>query len=469
MSDEIDLPSGWSLARLGDVADATLGKTPRRADYQDNGGYRIVKYRDLKSGVVDFTETRDGYVANSPTALKGLRELRVGDVLIGASGHDGSTVGRKLAMVEDLPEPAPVFFVGEIFRIRPRAPESDPRWFLHYFSSEAGYRALQKAVTGGHLTNGRARQIPMPIAPPDVQRQISDLLDAVRDRTLAVSKHLNAARVVIERFRRAVLVGACAGRLTAGWRDAHPQLGQSADDLLRELRLQGGKSLDQGSSAQAVIDLPETWRVVTGAEAFVFVTSGSRGWAKFYSDEGPAFLRVGNLDRHRLDLDLASIQSVTPPPTAESSRTRVQPGDLLISITAEVGMVGVVPADLGEGYVNQHVAIARPHPQLNPRFLAAFVAAPAYGEAQLDALQRGATKAGLGLDDIKALSIPLPPAEEQMEIARGVDQFMSIADALEFRVYAASRRIDRSSQAVLAKAFRGEFAFADGGGIPKEP
>ena len=47
--------------------------------------------------------------------------------------------------------------------------------------------------------------------------------------------------------------------------------------------------------------LPVGWSWTTTDELFSFVTSGSRGWAKYYSHEGPMFLRIGNLD-HAYDL-----------------------------------------------------------------------------------------------------------------------------------------------------------------------
>ena len=40
-------------------------------------------------------------------------------------------------------------------------------------------------------------------------------------------------------------------------------------------------------------------------------------------------------------------------------RTRVLPKDILISITAELGMIGLAPDALGDAYVNQHIALAR--------------------------------------------------------------------------------------------------------------
>src|SRR5437764_14921031 len=89
--------------------------------------------------------------------------------------------------------------------------------------------------------------------------------------------------------------------------------------------------------------LPAGWTWAKTGDLFTFVTSGSRGWAKHYSEDGPTFLRIGNLNRKRIDLDLSEIQHIRVPTGPESERTRVQAGDLLISITADIGSVGVVP------------------------------------------------------------------------------------------------------------------------------
>jgi type I restriction enzyme S subunit len=54
--------------------------------------------------------------------------------------------------------------------------------------------------------------------------------------------------------------------------------------------------------------------------------------------------------------------------------------------------------------------------------------------------------------------IPVPPKAEQREIVRRVNELFALADALMQRIESASRRVDRSSQAVLAKALRGDLA-----------
>jgi type I restriction enzyme S subunit len=202
--------------------------------------------------------------------------------------------------------------------------------------------------------------------------------------------------------------------------------------------------------------VPESWKRVSSDALFSFVTSGSRGWAKYYSESGSTFIRIGNLDHDTITLDLSQIKRVNPPRGAERQRTRVQPGDILVSITADVGMTALVPDGIGEAYVNQHVAIARPVAGVYQPWLAWYLASAKGGQAQFQNLQRGATKIGLGLDDIRSVTVPLPPVEEQKEIAKRIEIFFKMAAVIEKRVAAATAQAEKLTQAILAKAFRGK-------------
>lgn len=308
-------------------------------------------------------------------------------------------------------------------------------------------------------------QFEIEVPPLPEQRAIYALSQSLDERRSSCEVHLRGADESLRRFRQSVLAAACSGRLTADWRESSGLDPEVSDRLVAALRLSADPRRRKHSAADvesAADGFPREWRMASGADVFTFVTSGSRGWAKFYSESGPLFLRVGNLDHDSLDLDLRDVQHVDPSDSAEAVRTRVRSDDLLISITADVGMVGVVPSHLIDAYVNQHIAIARPHPTLNSRFLAVFVAAPNGGQKQLGALQRGATKAGLGLDDIRSLSIPVPPREEQDEIAQRVDRLFGAADELTRRIDKCGRQVGRISQAVLSQAFRGDFILTGG-------
>jgi len=58
--------------------------------------------------------------------------------------------------------------------------------------------------------------------------------------------------------------------------------------------------------------------------------------------------------------------------------------------------------------------------------------------------------------DIRMTAVALPPLEEQQEIVRRVEALFALADAVEQRVAAATARAEKLTQAILAKAFRGE-------------
>ncbi len=77
------------------------------------------------------------------------------------------------------------------------------------------------------------------------------------------------------------------------------------------------------------------------------------------------------------------------------------------------------------------------------------------GKKQFEKLQRGATKIGLGLNDIRSLQIPLPPLIEQNEIVRRVDALFALADKIEKQAASAKERTEKLRQSVLALAFSG--------------
>jgi type I restriction enzyme S subunit len=207
---------------------------------------------------------------------------------------------------------------------------------------------------------------------------------------------------------------------------------------------------------------------VTTDQIFWFVTSGSRGWAKYYSESGAAFIRIGNLDHDSISLDLSEVQRVSPPRGSEGTRTRVAPGDVLISITADVGMVGLVRDQLEEGYINQHISLARPVHDICIPYLAWFLAARDGGQMQLKALQRGATKVGLGLDDIRSVNVPMPPLSEQQSIVDEIERCLSVAADCEAAVFMNELRSRRVRQAILKWAFEGKLVDQDPADEPAE-
>lgn len=129
------------------------------------------------------------------------------------------------------------------------------------------------------------------------------------------------------------------------------------------------------------------------------VTSRSRGWAKYYSDRGARFVWITDLTRDSIKLKNDSIQYVQLPENAEGKRSLLEPNDILVSITADLGSIALVPDNISEAYINQHIAMVRFN---NPqgRFMAWYLKSE-YGQKDLLKNKRGGGKLELGLDDIR--------------------------------------------------------------------
>jgi type I restriction enzyme, S subunit len=203
-------------------------------------------------------------------------------------------------------------------------------------------------------------------------------------------------------------------------------------------------------------EMPAHWQVLPLKRDIAFITSGSRGWASNYSDSGALFIRIANLTRDTLRVDLSDVQRVSVPDDAEGTRTKVQSGDVLFSITAYLGSVAVVPETLEDAYVSQHVALVRLRGNLLiPKWLG-FVALSMAGKTWFDTQSYGGTKIQLSLDDIRDFPVLVPPIREQIAIGRFIESSLSQLDALLEQSRLTINLLEERRTAVISAAVTGQ-------------
>ena len=248
--------------------------------------------------------------------------------------------------------------------------------FLHYFVSQKSFRAHARR----HMRGGVGQQrVPsdfllkelIPLPPPIEQARIVDILDqADRLRRLPATADAISDRVLPALF----------------------------------IKMFGNPSTN-----------PRGWQTRPLGEITEHLTSGSRGWAKYTGTGKASFVRTQDVANGLISPRLLSLD---PPPGAESERTRLTTGDVVVTITGIVGKAAVVRDSRRQLYVSQHVALVRPRKSaLLPEYLSAYANLPLGDTPVLARFQYGQTKPGLGFRELKTARIHTPPLRLQREFS----------------------------------------------------
>ena len=342
------------MQRLGDLVDVLSGFAFESERFADSGDLPIARIRDVLPG-------------RSSTFYRGEFDekfvINDGDVLIGMDGQFNRARwhgGRALLN-------------QRVCRIASAGHDLEDDYLFHFLPKVlSAIEGSTPFVTVKHLSAKQILGISIPLPPPPEQRRIAEMLNL-------------------------------ADALRAKRRAALAQLDTVTQSIF----------LDMFGDPESVLG---RWPTAALGRLLEFMTSGSRGWAEHYAASGDLFLRIQNVRRDELLLD--DVAFVRPPDTAEARRTRVLPGDVLLSITADLGRTAVMPVGLGPAFINQHLSILRTQ-ALVPRFLSAYLTSPA-GQSQVLSRNRQGVKAGLNFDDIRSIVVPLPPMGAQDEFSRRI-------------------------------------------------
>ena len=392
---------GWNYCLLSSVCEEITsgGAAPQGDKYFINGKYPFVRVVDMGNlhGQKYMLQTRD--LLNDVGAEK-LRLFPSGTILFTKSGASLLLNQRAILKV-------PMYVVSHIGCLIPN--EAIISEWLYYWMKTVDFNIYAHATTlpSLKLTTIKELRIPVPTIPE--QERIVARIEELFSQLDAGVETLKKTKAQLAVYRQAVLKEAfscCAEK----------------------------KSIREMSS---------------------IVTSGSRGWAKYYCDNGAKFIRIGNLTRNKIYIDLDDIQHVQLPDKAEGTRTKLAPNDVLVSITADLGSIGLVPNGIGEAYVNQHIAMIRFNNQMQGEFYAWYLRSE-YGQQDLLRNKRGGGKLGLGLDDIRDSRVPVVSNETAESILSIIECRLSVCDSIEHTVDLALQQAEAMRQSILKDAFEGK-------------
>jgi type I restriction enzyme S subunit len=446
LAESDSLPEGWSGTRLGETGFVRLGKTPHKSDYRDEGKHRIIKFRDLRSSELDFTSTKAGFVADNPRALRGLRSLSLGDILVTASAHSGDQIGKKCAHVHSLPDAeGGVFFVGELLGVTVDRQVLLDKWLYYWFLSDAGIKAVQGAVAGVHLTCGRAQAILLPVAPLSEQRRIVTKIEEGLNHLKTLSDHLVRVPTILGRFRRSVLHAACSGGLS---RDLRTGL-----DCTQQNRNVNEKTIESDNFFPW--KLPEGWQWRRLSDC-AKVQRGRfsirpRNNPEYYGGQYP-FVQIGDLPTNGGEITNYR-QTLNHKGLAVSKL--FQKGTVLVAIVgATIGNTGVLTFD--SCCPDSLVAIQATTVAMS-RFIEYYLTLAKLTVRNYSYASGG--QPNINLQTLLPLLVPIPSSQKEVEvIVHRADLLLKLGSRIEEQVLRASTRSEQLRQAILRQAFNGKLA-----------
>ncbi|AKQ37073.1 restriction endonuclease subunit S [Salmonella enterica] len=270
--------------------------------------------------------------------------------------------------------------------------------------------------------------------------------DELAENWARISEHFDTlftTEASIDALKQTILQLAVMGKLVPHDPNDEPasellkRIAQEKAQLVKDGKMKKQKPLPPISDEEKPFELPDGWVWCRVSEVAMFTTSGSRDWAKYYSESGALFVTMGNLSKDSYDLRMDNRRYVNPPENGEGLRTKLEPFDLIISITGDVGNLGLIPEDLGLAYINQHSCLLRFIPTCRNYYFPELMRSP-LAKLQFNAPQRG-IKNSFRLSDVETIVIPLPPYKEQILIAEKIRVLMNICDVLRASIQSAQK------------------------------
>lgn len=386
--------STWTISTLGQECTIAIGGTParNRPDYWDGDkqtSNHWVAISDLQGRFITSTAERitDEGVKNSNAKI-----AERGSVLLSFK----LTLGRTAIAGVDL-------YTNEA--IAALQSESLDHLFLHYgLQSWDLLGDVDQAIKGATLNKAKLKRIPISF-PKDkkVQERIAVVLDAV-DRAIEQTEAL-----LVKQQR--IKTGLMHDLLTRGL---------DAQGRLRDFSTHAFKSSEIGL-------VPSDWDVVS-LESLVPANSPiCYGIVQVgpHTPGGIPTIAIRDLD----DIQVLKLHHTEREREKRFTRSRCNAGDLLISIKATTGRIGVAPVGFS-GNISRDLARVRLAPTEFPHFFK-YQLQSAAGQSRLDTITVGTTRKELSILPLRILLVARPKPPEQEAIALKIQKLEADLAGLE--------------------------------------
>jgi len=402
-----DLPYGWVETTLGAVADWGSGGTPKAGTAAYYGGsiaWAVIG--DLTDGIIRKTT---GTITELGLQNSSAKVIGADVVLVAMYGSIG-----KLGLPS-----GPMATNQAIAFARPRR-DILTREYLFYYLMRARHKlaAAGKGATQQNISQTILKAWPVPIAPLPEQKRIVAAIEEHFSRLDAGVAALERARQNLKRMRSAAL--------------------EAAVD----------STGPQTTPKVTLEDIVAPYRKL----AYGVLVPGD------HDPDGVPFVRVGDLRDRQVNTQ--DLKYISPSIAARYPRTRLQGGEVLLSVVGTIGRTAVVPPELAGANTARALAVIPVQEAVEPRYVAIALSRDRVTRELTDLSHEVARKT-LNLEDVRRYEIPLPSYAEQLEIVTAVETEETWIRSVEEVVARTLRRADHLRSSILQAAFSGRLVPQD--------
>jgi type I restriction enzyme S subunit len=400
--------SAWNTATLSDVlVDARPGFAC--GDDSPEGVFQFRMNNITTGGQLDYSKKR-----RVPRAMRNLEAFRLepGDVLFNAT-NSPELVG-KSAYFPGYDEIA--VFSNHFLRLRPRAGALEgrflARWLALQFQRRVFLGMCRQWVNQAAVSRDALLSMRVPLPPLPEQRRIAEVLD----RAEALRAKRRAALAQLDTLTQSIFLDMFGDPEAKTW----------GMTTVAELAHSGPGSIRTGPF-------------------------GSQLLHGEFVDRGIAVLGIDNVVRN--EFRWGERRFISEDKYRQLKRYTVRPGDALITIMGTCGRCAIVPDDIPVAINTKHLCcITLDQRKCLPVFLHAYFLRHPLARRYLEHTAKGAIMAGLNMEIIKAMPIPVPPVELQHEFGRRV----AAVDQAKAGHQASLAEFDSLFASLQDRAFRGE-------------
>ena len=274
----------------------------------------------------------------------------------------------------------------------------------------------------------------IPLPPLAEQRRIvakiEELMPLVEEYDKAQTQ-LDALEAKLpERLKKSILQEAIQGRLVAQDPDDEP-----ASVLLAKIRAEKEQRVKEGklkkkdliskpiTDEEKPFDIPKGWEWCR-LEDIVSFLNGYAFKSNKYVDKGIRIIRITNVQEGYMEDPEPKYYSKDP--AVDWEKYELFEGDMLMSLTGNVGRVAFLPKEMLPAALNQRVAcIRRKSAYYDEKFLFRYFSSPHFIKTIISS-SKGMAQKNASTEWLKQSIFPLPPLAEQRRIVAKIDELFNL-------------------------------------------